>query len=528
MKNILNDSTTWGAEAVKLQANFAETIRSSTNLFDKSTITSGKYVHSASGNLIDNATYFASDFIPVSANTAYTSTSFVFAAFYNSAKSFISGLGSGSGATQTTPALTAYMKVSGLLTAINTYQVNAGSALGLFEAYGNKLLDTGLSKTVIDIIAARSVSDVRTIYDPIVYFDQLKYLAKDLNNPFIKTIIKLNGDSITSGFGGTGYSETGGAIPGTANQKNVLTATCWANMLYNLVTTKYAGLKVVDMANKNITYAVTPNSFGGGFSTAICNSYVRLNNNSTSGLSFYMYGSTCDIIYTANSTYGILDIYVDGVKVDTLDTYAASIAWSQVKTLNFTNGYHTIELRETSTKNASASGYQVQLEAIRVTKIATVINYGISGTQSVLAGASNLMHADDDYVIIMYGINDRSASDNTTILKFNLESAIKAIGTTKKIILMSSPPVSIAQEENVIYKFKAWDVDNAISNVALDFNIPFISHFRHFIEYAELKGVTIDSLQVDGLHPNDSGYKVIFDYLCKCVGLGVLRPGVTF
>jgi hypothetical protein len=62
-------------------------------------------------------------------------------------------------------------------------------------------------------------------------------------NPFKKTKLKLIGDSITAGVGGTGYSKSGETMftdsAGTVQKANVETATCWANSLKKLLETKY-------------------------------------------------------------------------------------------------------------------------------------------------------------------------------------------------------------------------------------------------------------------------------------------------
>jgi lysophospholipase L1-like esterase len=40
-----------------------------------------------------------------------------------------------------------------------------------------------------------------------------------------------------------------------------------------------------------------------------------------------------------------------------------------------------------------------------------------------------------------------------------------------------------------------------------------------FSEYCEENNVTVDSLLSDGLHPNDKGYKVMFDLLTEALGI---------
>jgi hypothetical protein len=62
------------------------------NLFNSATATSGFFVNGSTGILSANASYVTSDFIPVSALTAYARTNQYQLAYYNASKVYISGL----------------------------------------------------------------------------------------------------------------------------------------------------------------------------------------------------------------------------------------------------------------------------------------------------------------------------------------------------------------------------------------------------------------------------------------------------
>jgi hypothetical protein len=62
------------------------------NLFDKAAVTSGYYVNYTTGNLIYNASYSASDYIPVTAGQNYTQSFSHQTAFYDANKTYISGV----------------------------------------------------------------------------------------------------------------------------------------------------------------------------------------------------------------------------------------------------------------------------------------------------------------------------------------------------------------------------------------------------------------------------------------------------
>lgn len=496
----------------------------STNLFDYRKVTDGKYLQTSTGNLLTNASYFTSDFIPIQPDTVYTATSVAYACIYNSAKTFVTGYNSTFPTTFTTPSTASFIRLSQENTYKTTFVLCAGSFLADYENPKNKVKAEDLHTDVADYV----VSAARTYYDSKIYVEYLKNISKDLCNPFKKVQIKLIGDSITAGVGGTGYSATGSTIPGTSSKMNLLTGTCWANMLYNLVNT-FSKDNYVAMDNQYITYTVTPHSKRIGESSTLLGTFTYLKNttNNKKGLSFEVYGTYCDIYYTTSSETGIFDIYVDGVIVDTIDTYTATTVYQNVKNLTFDLGTHTILIAETNTKNASATYRNLKIEAVKVNKFATVLNYGASGVQSVHAENTALYEANDDYVFIMIGINDRSLRqviDTERIIR-------KAINTNilpdKKLVLMSYPPVSLEQEANESYNFGAWELNNMMASLATSYNIPFVSHYQYFIEYAELKGISVDTLSGDGLHPNDEGYRIIFNHICKCIGLSPKRAGLT-
>ncbi|MGE5674701.1 MAG: S8 family serine peptidase [Mycobacterium leprae] len=66
--------------------------------------------------------------------------------------------------------------------------------------------------------------------------------------------------------------------------------------------------------------------------------------------------------------YGKIDVYIDGVKVATVDLYASSSQYQQVayQVSGLTPGVHQIRLVRTGEKNPSASSYRIDVDAFRV------------------------------------------------------------------------------------------------------------------------------------------------------------------
>ena len=124
------------------------------NLFNKATAISEKYVDYITGELVTNASFYASDYIKVLPNTKYVKTSDKQLAFYDSNKSFISGLGNGY-ITFTTPENAKYIRITIPLNNINIEQLEKGDIATEYEEYRimtNPLTisDSSISKNKLD------------------------------------------------------------------------------------------------------------------------------------------------------------------------------------------------------------------------------------------------------------------------------------------------------------------------------------------------------------------------------------------
>jgi lysophospholipase L1-like esterase len=106
------------------------------NLFDKATINSGKYVSQADGILYANASYHASDYVYVLPNTQYTLNKDCRVAYYDSAKTFISGIYPATGTvTFTTPATCMYVRFSFAIVSLNTAQMELGAVVTSYKSF---------------------------------------------------------------------------------------------------------------------------------------------------------------------------------------------------------------------------------------------------------------------------------------------------------------------------------------------------------------------------------------------------------
>lgn len=163
--------------------------------------------------------------------------------------------------------------------------------------------------------------------------------------------------------------------------------------------------------------------------------------------------------------------------------------------------------------------------------VCTVKNWGMSGgtSKDLVNNMETLIEVDDDIIICMIGTNNRSLKDGKKLLYDNLIAIgnyAKKLG--KEIIFMSSIPSSIENETFGNKYFHMEDVDFIIMSAAAYFNQEYISIYKEMMNYCDLKNITIDSLLVDGLHPNDTGYLVMFNIICDKLGIARKRPNATW
>ena len=117
-----------------------DTLRRTGNIFNKDTVTSGKFVNYTNGNLDNNAIYSASEFIAIKPNTVYSINTNPYTAFYDENKVYISGYN----ITLipnifTTPINARFMRTSPNTSSINTVMILEGGVMsGVFKPYDTK------------------------------------------------------------------------------------------------------------------------------------------------------------------------------------------------------------------------------------------------------------------------------------------------------------------------------------------------------------------------------------------------------
>ncbi|QAX91951.1 putative tail fiber protein [Klebsiella phage YX3973] len=126
------------------------------NLFDKAAVTSGYYVNYKTGNLITNASYSASDYIPVTAGQNYTQSFSHQTAFYDANKTYISGVNAlvspSTARTLTIPAGAAYVRMSVANTALDTMQFEKGNESTGYQPYALQLDPSLIPTTAAPVV----------------------------------------------------------------------------------------------------------------------------------------------------------------------------------------------------------------------------------------------------------------------------------------------------------------------------------------------------------------------------------------
>lgn len=165
-----------------------------------------------------------------------------------------------------------------------------------------------------------------------------------------------------------------------------------------------------------------------------------------------------------------------------------------------------------------------------------VTNNACTGTniQFIIENFDQLVDTDDDIIICTIGTNNRHQYFDTIYkhtkrehMELFYNNIVKLNYLFKKenkdVIFVANIPASEENEkdgENYWRLFHMNDVNDLYMKASTVCGFPFISMYLRFLEYCELKGITVDSLLADGLHPNDKGYDVMFKLILKELGIG--------
>lgn len=165
----------------------------------------------------------------------------------------------------------------------------------------------------------------------------------------------------------------------------------------------------------------------------------------------------------------------------------------------------------------------------------TVTNNGCSGTniQYTVAHFDQLVDPDDDIIICTIGTNNRhqnmsdlpkhTVQEHKDIFYSHILKLYERLQNAKKnVIFIANIPASAENEKDGADYWRLIHMDdiNALyTKAAEECGFPFISLYTAFLEYCDRKNINFESLLIDGLHPNDAGYDVMFELIMRELGI---------
>jgi lysophospholipase L1-like esterase len=487
------------------------------NLFDKSARTVGQYIDHTTGNLIVDATRDVSDYIPVEANTSYRPNYYNRVIYYDVSKTFISGIVSAG--TFTTPTNAKYMRMVMSAGQADTFQVVLGSVMPDYEPYKPPIISKENLELIIGNknLETKSVSEEKTTF--INKSDNL-YNGSFVRDKYLNGTVETN----SVGYGVTDWIIVNGL-------SNIIAT--YVNWYAFYDVNKVPLSSGAQGTNKSAPIAVPANAY-----------YVKLSTSLSYFEGKYMVNSGTTLLpyqpYYILTGSIIPDEFVKRAELAGIETSPYKTLQRIISKLILSSTTVNINLiGDSITAGVGGTGYNEndltlgynwanQMKSYFENKFnCTVTNSGISGITSTTIKSNIASSASNkDIIICMIGTNDRAAA-NRQLLYDNLKYVHDyVVGLGKQIIFMSAPPASVANEETKTMHME--DVDNIIMKVASDTNRQYISLYKLVTDYCKSNGITIDSLLGDGLHPNDTGYDVMFYLICKELGIATKRPGATW
>ena len=173
-----------------------------------------------------------------------------------------------------------------------------------------------------------------------------------------------------------------------------------------------------------------------------------------------------------------------------------------------------------------------------------VVNNACTGTniQFIIEKFDFLVDPEDDIILCTIGTNNRhqyfqsgekkSKQEYMTAFYNNIKvlyEKFKAAG--KEVIFVANIPAAAGNErdgENYWRIFHMCDVSDLYLKASFECGFPFISLYRAFLNYCDMKNIAVGSLLKDTLHPTDEGYDVMFKLIMDELGLARKVPGAEF
>ena len=165
---------------------------------------------------------------------------------------------------------------------------------------------------------------------------------------------------------------------------------------------------------------------------------------------------------------------------------------------------------------------------------ADVINNGCTGTtiQFIIEHFDALVSKDDDLVICTIGTNnrhmykekgERPSREEWGKRVFDLILTLheKLLAAKKRVIFVANLPAAQENEkdgENFYRILHMDDINEIYKRASERAGFALISMYDLVAAFVQEKGILVDEILADGLHPSDEGYRVMFSLLCEALG----------
>ena len=166
---------------------------------------------------------------------------------------------------------------------------------------------------------------------------------------------------------------------------------------------------------------------------------------------------------------------------------------------------------------------------------ATVVNKACTGTtvDFVMEHFSTLVDKDDDLIVCTIGTNNRHqyfADGEKTPRDAFLQAFYGKIVRMHKMFRECGIPTILvanipAAAQNELDGPDYWrilhmdDINDSYKKLAQEYDATVFSMYDAFSDYCKAQNIAVDALLCDGLHPNDTGYRVMFDLLVEAFSL---------
>ena len=167
-----------------------------------------------------------------------------------------------------------------------------------------------------------------------------------------------------------------------------------------------------------------------------------------------------------------------------------------------------------------------------------VVNNGCTGTtiNFILDNFDALVEPEDDIILCTIGTNNRHQyftqgpkwdrrAHMENFYRNILKLHDKFLAAGKQVIFMANIPACANNEADMPGEGGYWrimhmnDVHDLYSKASLERGFPLIRMYTLFMDYCLDRGIALDALLADGLHPNDEGYRVMFRLLLRELGI---------